>query len=100
MSFLSRAQINTDITNYTMDPLDICLRTQATEAMHLIQSGGCYTCKEGVARLRAMTVADLRKIAASLDIKGRSALKTKEDLVKAIKTKAKKDAAVAKKKKK
>jgi hypothetical protein len=91
---MSQQQINSAIEAYQLGNLDICLGKAAADAMNTMQQtgggrrrggqcGGCYTCEDGVAKLKAMCVDDLRGVAKKLGVKGRWAMK-KDELVKAI----------------
>ena len=114
---MSQQQINSAMEAYQLNNLDICLGKAAVDAMNTmqqsggakkspkkgkkakitppkpkktrVQCGGCYTCEDGVAKLKAMCVDDLRGVAKKLGVSGRWAMK-KDELVKAIRASAKK----------
>lgn len=92
MEIAGRDLINQQMFDWQIDNNFYCLNTaeggKAVQDMANTISGGCYTCKDGVKKLKTMSVASLKALAKSLQIKGRSTMQKKE-LIQAIHTKAK-----------
>ena len=81
--------MNDAIASYNLTNHDICLTKMAMDTLNAVQSGGgrqgggCNTCKEGVAKLKAMTVDSLRNVAKQMGVKGRWGM-NKAQLIAAI----------------